>query len=1466
VLLNVNPDPTMGNGKKVWDPLQPAALKDTKDLVAFINANLDAGMPKAIGSVFDGDADRISAVLENGWAVPAFEMTLPYYQRFLMDEDNQGVFIKLIKAGADPLKLVCDVRANNKLLKYIDIVDNMLKEKAGITDTNRHVIEGWDITTGYPPQLGFMQNRIRELDNFVNSRPALKNDPAFMSDFEHMKKTYFTAEASGHNFFHISARYPNRVCDCAISGFLTLLGIKETMLPTGVPAGVTGRDLTDLFANFPVTYSSDETRVGIPNNIKIETAHAIGRWMRETYGPRLKPIIEAAQEDDYLIQPKDSGFITVSGYKIQLTDGTTALVRWSNTDEKLTTMFEGYDWDSLIKIMEEIEARLSLEVSKGVDLKDLRNEILRVKILKQIEPINKIGLYRAEVFIQQKHVLVKFTDQKEPGTNFTVMADQGFRVISWSVAGQERLKVPKDLNKELGAGIFSMFPWVNRIKDGKIVRNGRTIDISKIPGISFDKNDQGVLTKNPTHGVARVSESWKDFTLGMDGKGIFIQASFETTDYKGLSEALGHSKLTKKFYLSDRSLTTKDTVENLTTEAEAKRDGGYEVISDVGEHPFLLYTPGRTTLQAAVEGVFPVDSEKIPTGNPVSLPPEKDFNSAKSVDATLDNTFKIAPDVDGVVKVVLNDEVKGKTAFQMTGMFSTRFVHLWGGKVEGTPYYGVGAVEAVSVTANGPNRQRQVGGTEPLARQEVREGSVTMTVDIGDKPQAAPAPAAEGAAADTATAAKSRRDRLDELIDSLREEIVSADKRPGRIADLKEKHDAAARAKDQAAAAQINLQMQPLQAAMEGSATKLARLNSQIEAIIKAMRDEAKKEPLRMRSAFALLSGKKWGNSAASYIEIEAMQAISPTQVYVVWHLSTAKDSVYHTAVIDAYTDDYEAVLKASLGFLNQLLSRHSDVQLTPEDRAFIDNRIGENSGASAGQEMENETLSATEPDNAAGAADEALAARVWNGISSVISEANRLILEGTLEPGARFSEGEFIGFNNLLGHYSPSIIGRALALIEADKPDIKSKVKDMMSKAIQQQATNTAVPAANAEPAAGPTAAPAASASKLTLAAVLLPRLRDLSASGMVVKITWRAPSEGNRKHIDIGRITSIAYWEKDPIVYLSTNGGGIRISTMESIDISVTAVTEESGKVAASAAENAVEAGSQDDKAAVQADIGVTGKSAPISKPRIDYALGRISLEKLAQAVANGREDNEKAIEIVKRCEANRVDEFKALVARAESRAKIPQGIDLKKALSDLIDRLLSTPLLSTDGFNLFTSPAEPLDMQEKILEATGRADAKRKAGTGGICAYVFTESATFGRDYGLGVILPAIAQKNPDDKVAVILSKVEAIRAHQRNVIEELNAKLKLLGFGDRKIECVESIDEAPGKLHAAHCYYFKTKEDKDSAVDGHGLTVINVTADMANEIIKAIGGVLRITINTDKDSYFDKLRKEFVEIAA
>mgnify|MGYP003392737759 CR=1 FL=1 len=387
ILLNIRPDGSMKRG--IWDPAKEKAREATAALVNLINSNLSKEMPQAFGVVFDGDGDRITTILENGKDVETLAMYLAYYQRFLLDEANQNVLIRLAKSGfKEPVKVTCDVRANSVLLNLIKNINSYLQVKAGITD--RDIIKGFYIQTGYPPQLDFVTTRVGELEAFIKETPSLSKDVNFMRDFQHFKETFFTAEASGHNFFHTSKTYPERVCDDAIAGFIVLMHIKETIGSFEAPAlnikgtRTQGYTLSDLYNGFPVSVSSREVDVGIsPQQFanKNELVAALGEGMKKVFKGELKADQPLIEEGNYGIQSVEGGVIMVAGYKIQLKDGRTALIRASETSQKLTTIFEGFDLPSLIGIMKTIRGLLA---EKGISVNNLAAMDAEIKRLETI--------------------------------------------------------------------------------------------------------------------------------------------------------------------------------------------------------------------------------------------------------------------------------------------------------------------------------------------------------------------------------------------------------------------------------------------------------------------------------------------------------------------------------------------------------------------------------------------------------------------------------------------------------------------------------------------------------------------------------------------------------------------------------------------------------------------------------------------------------------------------------------------------------------------------------------------------------------------------------------------------------------------------------------------------------------------------------------------------------------------------
>ena len=380
-MLNMHPDPYMGRG--IWDPSKPDALVPTQMLIKLINNNRSEDMPIAIGGVFDGDADRFCAVKENGEGVPAFEMTIPYYQRFLLDPQNRAAIITMVKRGGGPLWLALDVRTNSKLERVLKNISEILAEEAKDPRIKpEDILKTVYINTGYPPQLRFIEWRIEEMDRFV-TESGLNNDPEFMENYKHLKRTYYTAEASGHNFFHVAPSNPERPCDCGLAAFVNLIHIRETLgdIEGKYLERLKENLLVDLFETFPSTFTSSELRLSIPNAVKLETAKQLGKWLKETYGQELKvsTIEEPEKIGDMLYQPAGDGFVTVAGFKAQFKNGDSILIRWSNTGEELQLLFEGHTLDALISRMQEVYNRLKEEKDKGLDLTNLEKDIARLE-------------------------------------------------------------------------------------------------------------------------------------------------------------------------------------------------------------------------------------------------------------------------------------------------------------------------------------------------------------------------------------------------------------------------------------------------------------------------------------------------------------------------------------------------------------------------------------------------------------------------------------------------------------------------------------------------------------------------------------------------------------------------------------------------------------------------------------------------------------------------------------------------------------------------------------------------------------------------------------------------------------------------------------------------------------------------------------------------------------------------------
>jgi len=416
---NDTPDPSMPGG--IWDPSKPAALVLAKKELNKWNQQLKtAGSAyRAVAFIFDGDGDRATAILEDGSVVPAFEMTLPFYQRFISDPINIVVIKQLRKAGfAEKIWLACDIRATSALMSLIDTYPDYA---------------GYYIQPGYPPQRDFVRWRIAELNKFVDGNAVLAKDMEFIRNFDHFKNTYFTAEASGHEFFHICPTYPDKVIDAGIAVVFNLLYIKKTIPANEAKDGKfnsklpkkSSFELIDLFKAFPKTFSSDEVRIVVPNSIKAKLEQIMAKKLKGKYKNELIPTnVVIRKIDDMIIQPKEQGAIEVEGIKIQLKSGGSALFRKSNTDEKATLIFEGANYDELIRLMSDMEVYIKeainelitesagsvniAEACKKVNLESLVSGRIKAQ-LQKIDPMIETNIDSLTELFKAKNIIHKGT-------------------------------------------------------------------------------------------------------------------------------------------------------------------------------------------------------------------------------------------------------------------------------------------------------------------------------------------------------------------------------------------------------------------------------------------------------------------------------------------------------------------------------------------------------------------------------------------------------------------------------------------------------------------------------------------------------------------------------------------------------------------------------------------------------------------------------------------------------------------------------------------------------------------------------------------------------------------------------------------------------------------------------------------------------------------------------------------------
>ncbi|WP_372369460.1 hypothetical protein [Candidatus Uabimicrobium sp. HlEnr_7] len=338
------------------DPSKEEGIKMAQEKVKEFNNSLQPGERPWIAAVFDGDGDRSGVIGEDGQVIYPERILAIFYIRFLL-ENKDG--LQCLYKKNEHVGLALDVRGTA-------VVGELITQ---YREQKNYGIISEFIPCGYPNHRSYVRKQIEKIASLQESCDVATNQK-----LEDIKKTYTSAEASGHFFYATCPQVPEAMVDDGIFSAIKLLQIVDTINEFEAKENfIVAQDnykITDLFNAISWRPVSNEVRGASPYEDKA----------KEDIISDIKNVISEQIEHQSLFLQKIKEVIDVDGIRVVFEDSSFLLIRASQTSPKFTYKFEAQTKKRLAEVISETIQFLQSYEKKGVSLVELQEELSIQKV------------------------------------------------------------------------------------------------------------------------------------------------------------------------------------------------------------------------------------------------------------------------------------------------------------------------------------------------------------------------------------------------------------------------------------------------------------------------------------------------------------------------------------------------------------------------------------------------------------------------------------------------------------------------------------------------------------------------------------------------------------------------------------------------------------------------------------------------------------------------------------------------------------------------------------------------------------------------------------------------------------------------------------------------------------------------------------------------------------------------------